>query len=662
MSASAGETWISTKEAAKVLHETEQGVRYNAKKRRLYLYRNVKGNVGQGGIKVEILLESLPEYAQKEYHNQVYGGSQIVLNTIPTSTKAQKEKGELRDLAVSEYKKYEKKMKEGGLTKKGIIRAEFIELWNKEHPDFQTTSKSLYEWQKNRKKGKSNVDRRGGQNRGQSSIPPFYREYFLSLYLQQAKPTLDFCFLETQAKARQNGDTIPGIKAFRNLVGKLPKTVIIRGREGKKAFEDKCMLTQQRDYSLLAPNDIWIADHHEWDIFVRVPDGSGGWKPIRPWGSYWIDQRTRKILSGFLRDGSPNADIVLQSFAIAVEKFGIPQKVYLDNGKDYKANDLYLNDCNNKVCDSLAKHLQLETIFAIPYNARAKEIERAFRTLESQLAKMYPSYAGRNAKERPEEYKEVEIMEMITLEEFIEQHEQFINQIYNEDAQRGDGMSNQSPNYLYNTLDYVKRIMPSNVLDFCLLRVKGIRTIQKEGITFDYTLYLNPEFQDHLGQKIIAKYNPANPDLLYIFDLDENFLFTAPKRKKYSFNPTDEDYAEANHIKKIARESALNGYKPNKEIRTTEAIGERLDILASHIKKAPVSEPKTVEVVRNPKMEENARRFNMSELERNYKDALEKQRQQEKKRQQATNERQKGYIDKFKKEMLDRAFNHTKQA
>ncbi len=659
MPALTGETWISTKEAAKVLHKCERDIRDDVKKRKLYMYRDVKGNAGRGGIRVEILLESLPEYAQKEYHNQVYGGSQVVVSTVPTSTKAQKEKGELRDLAVNEYKKYEKKRKEGGETRKGIIRAEFIELWNKEHPGFQTTSKSLYEWQKNRKKGRSNVDRRGGQNRGQSSIPPFYREYFTSLYLQQSKPTLESCFHETQIRAKQNGDTIPGIKAFKNLRDKIPKPVLIRGREGKKAFEDKCMPTQLRDYSSLAPNDIWVADHHEWDIFVRVPDGAGGWKPVRPWGSYWIDQRTRKVLSGYLRDGSPNADIVLQSFAPAVEEFGIPKGVYLDNGKDYKARDLFMMEENGTVYNNLAKNLQMDVTYAIPYNARAKVIERMFKTFESRLAKMYPSYAGRNAKERPEEYREIEVMEMITLEEFIEQHDEYAYQIYNEDPQKGNGMNDQSPNYLYNTLGYVKRIMPDNVLDFCLLRTKGVRTIQKEGITFDYTLYLNPEFQDRLGQKVIAKYNPVKPGLLYIFDLEENFLFTASRRKESSFSPTGEDYAEANHIKKTARESALNGYKPNREIRTTEAIGERLDIIAAHMEKAPVSEPKTVEVVRNPKMEENARRSSMSELERNYEDALEKQRQRERERQQADNEIFRRHREKFKKEMLDRAYNQA---
>lgn len=660
MTDSTSKTWITVKEAAKVLYKTEQGVRYDLTKK-LYVYQVIKGNAGQGGRKIEILLESLPEQAQKAYYNQVYGGSQFVVNTIPTSTKAQKEKGELRNLAVAEYRKYKKKRKQEGMTRTGTIRAEFIEQWNKEHPNFKTTSKSLYDWEKKKKEGKSNVDGRGGYNRGQSTIPPFYQEYFKSLYLQQSKPTLEFCFCETQVKAKQTGETIPGIKAFRNLVKSIPFTELVIGREGKKAFEDKCMPTKERDYTSLAPNEIWVADHHEWDIFVRVPDGSGGWKATRPWGSYWIDQRTRKILSSFLRDGSPNADIVLGSFAMAVEEFGIPQRVYLDNGKDYKAKDLFLDEDNNKVYKNLSENLHIETTYAIPYNARAKLIERAFRTFESELATMYPSYAGRNAKDRPEECSGQEVMELITLEEFIEHHNKYVYQIYNENAHRGNGMEKKSPNYMYNTLPFVKRVMSEDTLYFCLLRVKGTRIIQKEGITFNYTRYINPEFQNHVKENVLVKYNPANPELLYIFDLEENFLFTATKKQLSSFNSTKENYEEANRSIKLARDCALNGYKPNKAIRSTEAIGERLDLIANSIEKAPETEPKTVGLVRNPKMEENARRSNLSELERNYEDALRKQEMEKKKQQQAINERQKGYIDKFKKDMLDIGYN-TKQA
>ena len=85
--------------------------------------------------------------------------------------------------------------------------------------------------------------------------------------------------------------------------------MLIRAREGKKAFDDKCMPYIERDYSKLHPNQFWVSDHHLWDIFVRVPDGKGGWKLERPWGSYWMDMRTRKMMSSIIRTESPNESI-----------------------------------------------------------------------------------------------------------------------------------------------------------------------------------------------------------------------------------------------------------------------------------------------------------------------------------------------------------------
>ena len=420
--------WLATKEAAELLGYSERAIRNKAKNGE-YVYRYIPSSTGRGGRKMEISMESLPEQAQKAYHNQTNGDSQFVVNTDYTSTNAQKKKGELRALAVSEYRKFEKKAIKGGMTRKGDIRAAFVNQWNKEHGDFQLTSKSLYDWQKKSKSGQVEklTDKRGGYNRGQSSIPKDYMELFDSLYLQQTKPSIESCFRDVQMEANRNGDVIPGIKAFRNYVRNMDKAMCIRAREGQKAFDDKCMPYIERDYSLLHPNQFWVSDHHLWDIFVRVPDNKGGWKLERPWGSYWMDMRTRKIMSSIIRTESPNSDVVLCSFGLGVEHFGIPNGVRLDNGKDYKARDMFYpeghyivsEDDERKIFRSLASNLQIDVTYAIPYNAKAKPIERVFNTFEEQLGKKYPSYAGSNAKQRPEDLKELDIMDVITLEEFI---------------------------------------------------------------------------------------------------------------------------------------------------------------------------------------------------------------------------------------------------
>ena len=660
--------WLTIKEAAELLGYEESTVRKRAKNGE-YVFRHVPSSTGQGGKRIEISLESLPEQAQKAYLNK-NDDSQFVINTNFISTIEQKKKGEIREQAIQEFRQFEKEMKRKGMTSKTEIKDAFVEKWNCEHPDFKRSKKTLYDWIKKKKKGESLIDKRGGHNRGQSSILPYYQQFFLDLYLQQSQLPFAVCYRLTLAEAAKNGDKIPKEKAFKKLLDNTPYSVKVRGREGKKAFEDKCMPTALRDFSALAPNELWVSDHHLWDLFVRVPDGHGGWKPARPWGSYWMDMRTRKVMSSFIRIESPNSDIVLLSFGIAVEKYGIPQEVYLDNGRDYKARDLFYpeghmskQDIKNEeiikdgiseyflknATNSLAANLQMKVTYARPYNARAKPIERLFNTIENNFGKLYPSYAGSNAKNRPEDLKKLDIMDMPTLEEFIEHHTQYIEDIYNNCPHSGDSMKNKSPNYWYDSIEYTKRTMSSDMLYFTFMRVSRARKVSKEGIRFNKKLYLNPEYQNYVDKKVIIKHNPTAPENIYIFDLNENFLFIASERKKYGFELTDEDYAQMNHERKLAEDSALNGYKPNTKIRSIPEIGKRLEDYANIIDKIEPAEPKVVEAIRNPEIEETVRRIHTSSIDRNYEDVL----KANEKIKNDSNDKQRQLIAGFRKDMLD---------
>lgn len=650
--------WLSTKEAAELLGYEQSTIRKKAKNSE-YIHRYIPSATGQGGKRMEILLDSLPEQAQKSYHNK-NGECQTVFNTDYTSTNKQKEKGTLRRLAVSEWGKFKTRKKKEGMKKTTEITNLFVENWNKEHDDLHISSKLLYEWKKRLKKGDTLIDKRGGYNRGQSTIPEYYKNMFDSIYLQQTKPSIESCFKEVRLESSLKGDYIPGIKAFRNHVRNMNKAMVIRAREGKKAFDDKCMPYIERDYSLISPNDWWVSDHHLWDIFVRIPNGKGGWKLGRPWGSYWMDMRTRKIMSSIIRIESPNSDVVLCSFGLGVEHFGIPKGVRLDNGKDYKARDMFYpegkyicsEDDQKKIYNSLAANLQIAVTYAIPYNAKAKPIERVFNTFEEQLGKKYPSYAGSNAKKRPEDLKDLNIMDVITLEEFIEQHNRYVYEIYNETGHSGDSMYGKSPNQVYSEIPFTIRRASKEVLYFSLMRVKGIRKVQRNGITFKGVHFRSDSCIDYIDQEVIAKYDPTKPEILYIFDMNENFLFTATKKPKKGWELTEEDYQEENETKKIARQKILNSYTSDNTIRSTQSIGDRLKIQAESLEKASIAKPKTVEIVRNDKIEENIRRVSMSDMERNYEDIL----KQNKARKKAVSDRQKELADKFKKKMLDRAY------
>lgn len=368
------------------------------------------------------------------------------------------------------------------------------------------------------------------------------------------------------------------------------------------------------------------------------------------------------MISSIIRTESPNSDVVLCSFGLGVEHFGIPNGVRLDNGKDYKARDMFYpeghyivsEEDEKKIFSSLASNLQIEVTYAIPYNAKAKPIERVFNTFEEQLGKKYPSYAGSNAKQRPEDLKGLNIMDVITLDEFIKQHNQYVYEIYNETEHSGNAMYGKSPNQVYADIPFTIRRASKEVLYFSLMRVKGQRTVQRNGITFKGVHFYNDNCINYIGQKVTARYDPTKPEILYIFDTNENFLFVAEEIQKQGWNLTVEDYQRENHRKKVAKQKALNSYTADNVVRSTEAIGERLERQAQSMERAAVAKPKTVEIVRNDKIEENIRRISMSDMERNYEDILNQNRA----RKKVVSDRQKGYGDKFKKKYVNMGFEN----
>ena len=379
-----------------------------------------------------------------------------------------------------------------------------------------------------------------------------------------------------------------------------------------------------------------------------------------------MDMRTRKMMSSIIRTDSPNSDIVLCSFGLGVEHFGIPNGVRLDNGKDYKARDMFYpeghyivsEEDEKKIFNSLASNLQIEVTYAIPYNAKAKPIERVFNTFEEQLGKKYPSYAGSNAKKRPEDLKDLSIMDVITLEDFIAQHNKYVYEIYNNSGHSGDAMYGKSPNQVYTDEPFTIRKASKEVLYFSLMRVKGQRTVQRNGITFKGIHFYNDNCINYIGQKVTARYDPTKPEILYVFDVNENFLFVAEEIQKQGWNLSAEDYQRENQRKKIAKQKALNAYTADNVIRSAESIGNRLRQQAESMTPATVAKPKTIEVVRNEKIEENIKRISMSDAERNYEDVLARNAA----RREQVSSKQKALADKFKQNMLNRAMTTAKQA
>lgn len=542
--------WLFVDEVSKLYSLTERAIREKAYKGDFgdldKGYRFIKGK-GRGGKQIQIALESLPEAAQARYHGEKQPHEDVL-----QYTGKQRAEADFRALVVAEYQH------------SGFSPDEYVEKFNAENPpeDAITTSK-LFRWQKKYREGgvAGLIDQRGGHNRGQTSIPEDAWEYFYDRYMTEQRRTVKRCYDLTL----QEFPDIPSVYAFERRVRQIPQYAILNYRKGKKALEDQ-LPSMERSKLDIASNDIWFSDHHLVDVFVKSADGR---RVIRPWLTVFYDARSNKVISHLVRDADPNATAVKQCFRIGVEQYGVPKEVYFDNGKDYRSQSF-----SSDYPMSLINQLGIGMIYAKPYHGQAKTVERFFGTYTDRFSRMFPTYTGRNAKERPEcmQTSNAEILKLApTLEEYKQAVAAYIAE-YNATPNTGRDMYRKSPDQVYCENLKEKRVIRDLEALRLLCGNSAERVVNKNGVTYNYNSYFNEALLSHLGERVIITYDPANIDKIAVFDLQNRAICMATAKIRTPFrHTTEEDYKRAAKEKKAAR-NIVKRYAPKRDMDIHDII------------------------------------------------------------------------------------------
>lgn len=575
-------TWLKVKEVAELLGMTERGVRKSATQLNKYEYRPVKGK-GRGGKQIEIALESLPQEAQNKYNNVQ---EEFAYNEVTQYTGKQREEANFKAYIVEQYKRSQ-------LSPDG-----FVKDFNERNPDSVITKSQPFSWQR---KYKSDgvaglVDKRGGHNRGQVTIPPDAWEYFNNLYMTQQKRSVQRCWELTQ----QEFPDIPTVSTFERKVKTIPKLAIIRWRDGDKAFND-AMPSMLRSREDISSNDIWFSDHHLVDAAVVNNRG----KVFRPWLTVFFDARASKVISFIVRDKSADATVIKQCLRLGIEEYGIPKELYFDNGKDYREKSF-----NKDFPLSITRQLGIGQIYATPYHGQAKTVERFFGTLEDRFCKLLPTYLGKDAKQRPENMRVIldKLKDIApTMEQFIEMLTEFIKD-YNNTSSKGTDMNGKCPDQVY----YENLNVKNEVKDKSILRILcgtfDERTVQKNGVQYQNRFYYHSELLTHQGEKVIINADPYNMDELNIFDTDMRAICKAPAKVMTPFrHTTQEEIREAMKEKKKAREMTQM-YAPTRELDTMSIIARNQLLEKQYEENA---DTKVIENI-NPQLSENSKILNAS--------------------------------------------------
>ena len=343
---------------------------------------------------------------------------------------------------------------------------------------------------------------------------------FMGLLLHPNRLSIGKAIALTKYKLKEQGQNfIPADITFRRYAkwfkdNNYDKWIL--ARDGEKALSDKVEPYIKRDASLLEVGDILVADGHRLAFQVINPFtgkpcratlvGFLAWKSTALVGYEIMLEENTQCIASALRNSIINLDM-------------IPKVVYQDNGRAFRAK--YFTDDKGFTelgFQGLYSKLGIETVFARPYNARAKVIERFFKEFQEGFEKLLPSYIGSSIQNKPAYMMRNEKLHKSWYNEYIPTIEETIKMI---DMWLSFKNSQPCPNAPDKTIAEVleerkRQNVDINTLDDLMLATK-VKTIQRNGIRF-----LNCDYFDErlygFKSKVLIKYN--------LFDLTSIKVYT----------------------------------------------------------------------------------------------------------------------------------------
>jgi putative transposase len=416
---------------------------------------------------------------------------------------------------------------------------------------------TLWNWKKSYATGGFNALARGiRSDKGQSrffSRYPNAAQLVASIYLkpyQTVARAYDNLLRDHQLLGVPPCD-LPSYETVRSFLEALPKPITVLARKGERAYTERMTPYLQRGYEDVPANHCWVADHCIHDVEVRndcfegVPENA----PMRLRFSAFIDMRTRKFV-GYCFAPEGNSRVITTALRRGIERYGPPELVYCDNGKDYKkvakgarpvSQEWVEQEYTSLERTGVLQRLGIAVQFCMPYHPQSKLIERAFRTVHQKFDALFPHYTTGNAYLRPDqttlammEHRKLLKMDrghespLVPASHFIRMATVWIEQDYNAGhSHSGRGMDGQTPDQVFDALYPVaqRRGADPAVLGQLLWETKKC-LVTNTGITLNKRRYVpaNPESSGvlHLANRtdVLVCYDPHDPDHAVIADLD----------------------------------------------------------------------------------------------------------------------------------------------
>lgn len=348
--------------------------------------------------------------------------------------------------------------------------------------------------------------------------------------------------------------------------------------KGTREYKNRVMVKASRDTSSLKVMEMVMGDEHTFDCWVSYRQPNGKLTAIKPKLVAWIDVRSRAIM-GDLICKDPNSDILKQSLLKMAysEIGGIPQYLFIDNGKDYTAETmtgLPRKERSEKErreerknwasfeneTKGFYKSIGIEDSHrALPYQPWSKgQIERPFLTVCNKFTKWFKSYTGTltgsqtDAKVEKDIQKMLKRGELLTMEEFYQRWQQWLNEKYMKYQHRG--LKNQGETYItplelfQNGERYFKAAPPKSYATMLMMKSENVR-VYNVGIKRKGYEYRSQELCKYIGEHVNIKYDPEDMATLYVFDKDGKRICEAYSQELLQMAPKVHQKTLIDHLK-----------------------------------------------------------------------------------------------------------------
>tara|TARA_R110000868_G_scaffold31325_2_gene114843 strand:- start:31901 stop:34039 length:2139 start_codon:yes stop_codon:yes gene_type:complete len=431
-------------------------------------------------------------------------------------------------------------LQNGGMTKTGAVEIA--------KGQFSVPASTIYTWFK-LVAGKPRTDwlpylapKHTGRTKVED-IDPRVMDWVRSDYLRPERPTMTSCYRRMSQVAKDQNWPIPSKRTVERRIEKIPTTVKVLARDGVEALK-RMFPAQERDRSCFHALEAVNADGHKFDVWVNWP---GEPKPIRPMMVAVQDLYSGKILSWRL-DKSENKEAVLLAFGDVIETFGIPDRVYLDNGRSFASKWItggtptrYRFKIKDEDPAGLLTNLGCTVIFVTPYSGQSKPIERAFKDFCNDIAK-HPAFTGawtgNTVANKPENYGS----KAVELETFIKIVADGIAEHNGRVGRRATVCAGRSFDQTFNDSYARSPIQKATEAHrrLWLLAAESVKVrASDQSIHFLGNRYWDEKLIEFSGQSITARFDPDDLQSgLHVYRLDGAYIGFAECIEAKGFNDT----------------------------------------------------------------------------------------------------------------------------